>query len=141
MNVNSTIILNISDGLPARKQPCAALVNDSNIATHKCQTNQRLPFLNSSSTFIHTVLKGQLLTSCQFSCLFYPLDLNHASSNWKIVISIEIPLRNTNDSHEWTQKRVKNIFFIFRCEKAYYRGKKAEKKWKNTKEPCKRTTS
>ena len=33
--------------------------------------------------------KGQQLTSCQFSCLCYPLDLKHASSIWKIVIPME----------------------------------------------------
>ena len=41
-------------------------------------------------TSIHTGLKGQHLTSCQFSCLCYPLDSKHASFICRIVNPMEI---------------------------------------------------
>ena len=44
------------------------------------------------------MLKGQHLTSCQFSCLCYPLYLKHASFIWRIVIPMEIP---SGQSPKW----------------------------------------
>lgn len=61
--------------------------------TQKCQANQGFSrCLNSSGTFTHTVLKGQYLTSCQFSQVYYHLESNHARYIWRIVILMEIRL-------------------------------------------------